>query len=144
LEPLLTPISCSKDSHVEILSITFRGLLIIVVYASDGKETEGTDVLLSILDRAVITGSGTILVIGDPKAQLVPWEIRQEVKTRPAASWIRGSQKQIVSLNSFHHQDPRTENQVWHPSWASYSFTGFITTPSESLNTIHYPLVAMV
>jgi len=43
--------------------------VIIGVYAPDGKETEGTDVLLSILDRAVITGYGTILVIGDPNAK---------------------------------------------------------------------------
>ena len=53
LEPLLTPILCFKDSHVEILSITIRGLLIIGVYAPDGKETEGADVVLSILERAV-------------------------------------------------------------------------------------------
>ena len=136
LEPLLTPILCFKDSHVEILSITIRGLLIIGVCAPDGKETEGTDVLLSILDRAVTTGYGTILVIVDPDAKLVPWEIRQEVGTMPAASWIRGSQKQTVSLKSFHHQNPRTENQARHPSWTSYSFTGFIATSSELLNTI--------
>ena len=43
--------------------------MIIGVYAPDGKETEGTDVLLSILDRAVITGYGTIVVIGDPNAK---------------------------------------------------------------------------
>jgi len=69
LEPLVTPILCFKDSDVEILSITTRGLLIIGVYAPDGKETEGTDVLLSILDKAVTTGYGTILVIGDPNAK---------------------------------------------------------------------------
>jgi len=65
LEPLVTPILCFKDGHVEILSITIRGLVIIGVYAPDGKETEGTDILLSILDRAVITGYGTIIVIED-------------------------------------------------------------------------------
>ena len=43
--------------------------MLIGVYARDGKETEGTDVLLSILDRAVSTGYGTILVIGDPNAK---------------------------------------------------------------------------
>jgi hypothetical protein len=80
-----------KESRVKILSITIRGLLIIGLYAPDGKETEGTDVLLSILDRAVTT---------------------------------------------FHHQNPRTENQALHPSWTSYSFPGFIPTPSESLNKI--------
>ena len=69
LEPLVTPILCFKDTHVEILSITIRGLLIIGVYAPDGKETEGTDVLLSILERAVSTGYGTILVVGDPNAK---------------------------------------------------------------------------
>jgi len=69
LEPLVTPILCFKDSHVEILSITIRGLVIIGIYAPDGKETEGTDALLSILDRAVSTGYGTILVIEDPNAK---------------------------------------------------------------------------
>jgi hypothetical protein len=43
--------------------------VIIGVCAPDGQETEGTDVLLSILDRAVITGYGIIIVIGDPNAK---------------------------------------------------------------------------
>jgi exonuclease III len=68
-DPLLNPTLCFKDSHVEILSITIRGLMIIGVHAPDGKETGRTDVLLSILDRAVITGYGTIIVTGDPNAQ---------------------------------------------------------------------------
>jgi len=78
LEALVTPIFFFKDSHVEILSITIRGLLIIGVYAPDGKETEGTDVLLSILDRAVSTGYGTILVIAHPNTKSL-W-LRKSVK----------------------------------------------------------------
>jgi len=69
LEPFVTPILCFKDSHVEILSITITGLLIIGVYAPHGKETEGTDVLLWILDRAISTGYGTILLIGGPNTK---------------------------------------------------------------------------
>jgi len=42
LDALVTPILCFKDSHVEILSITIPGLLIMGVYAPDGKLTEGT------------------------------------------------------------------------------------------------------
>ena len=69
LESLICPTSCSKDSHVEILSITTRSFLIKANYALDGKETEGTDVQLSSLDRAVIAGYGNIIVIGDPNAK---------------------------------------------------------------------------
>jgi hypothetical protein len=81
-----------KDSHVEILSFTIRGLLIIGVYAPDGKETEGTDVVLSILDRAVSTGYGTILVIGDPNA-----------KACALGNPSRSRNKATASLKSFHH-----------------------------------------
>jgi hypothetical protein len=90
LEPLLTPTLCFKDSHVEILSITFRGLLILRVYASDGKETEGTDVLLSLLDRSVMNGYGTITVIEDPNTRACGFGNPSRIETRAAVSWIPG------------------------------------------------------
>jgi hypothetical protein len=56
LELVVCPTLCFKNSHVDTLSIAIRGLVIIVAHASDAKETEETDVLLSIVDMAVITG----------------------------------------------------------------------------------------
>ena len=54
----------SSESGV-IYGPFIRGLLIIGVYAPYNQETKGTDVQLSILDRAAIMGYGTIIVIGD-------------------------------------------------------------------------------
>jgi len=54
---MLNPTLCVKDSHVEIVSVRIPGILSIRACARHGKESEETDVLLSILDRAVITGN---------------------------------------------------------------------------------------
>jgi len=51
------------------VAITICGLVIIGACARDGKETEGTRVLRSILDRVVITVYRTIIIIGKPKAK---------------------------------------------------------------------------
>jgi len=138
------PLCASMDSHVEILSSSIRGLLIIGVYAPDGKETEGTDVLLSILDRAVITGYGTIIVIADPNAKACG--LGNPSRSRNKAG--RFFDTWLTETDSVFEVVPSPEltykNQAWHPSWTSYSFTGFISTPSQSLDTIPYPVITMV
>jgi len=126
LERLLTPILSFKDSHVEILSITIRGLLIIGVYAPDGKETEGTDALLSILDRVVTTEYGTILVIGDPDAKACalgnPSRSRNKAG-RVLDLWLTETDFVFEVIPS---PEPTYRKSGGAFSWTLYSFTGFI------------------
>jgi len=68
LELLLIPTLWLKNTHLKMLSITIRGL-VIEVDDPDGKETEGTDVFLYLLDKAVINGYQSSVSIGDPFAK---------------------------------------------------------------------------
>jgi len=125
-----------KDCHVEILSITIRGILLIGVYARDGKETEGTDVLLSILETAVTNGYGTILVIGDPNAKACA--LGHPSRSRNKAGRVLDSW--LTETDCVFEVIPSPKPTYRKPAVASFLdlilILGFIPTPSESLNTI--------
>ena len=128
LEPLLKPTLCFKDSHVEILSIAIRGLLIKDVYAPDG--------LLSILDTGVITGYGTTIGIGGPNAKA--YVLGNPSRSRNKAG--RVLDMWLTETDCVFEVIPSPEPTYKKSGVASFLDLTLIPTPSESLNTIPYLL----
>jgi hypothetical protein len=86
------------------------------VYAPDGKETEGSDVLLSMMDRAVITGYQALTVIGNPSAKASdsgnPPRSRNQAD-RVLDKWVKEADCVFEVIPSL---EPRTRNQACHLS----------------------------